>query len=191
MRKEIIIVPFAIAIFIGAFLLFQIQPMIAKMILPWFGGSAAVWITCMVFFSFYCFAGIFTLIFLTKIFTLKPQTIIHLILLIISLFLLPVKPLVKFISNSHDMPVREIIKLLTLSLGLPYFLLSTTSPLMQSWYSYVRQEAFPYRLFSLSNGASLLGLLAYPFIIEPYLSLKIQSYLWFFYMLCFVLQLLL
>ncbi len=152
--------------------------MIAKMVLPWFGGAAAVWITCMLFFQLVLLAGyIYAHWSITH---LKPKTqiFIHILLLAASLLLLPVSPdRTLAISNSLN-PMLHLLYLLLASVGIPYFLLSTTSPLLQSWYSKTYQQAIPYRLFALSNLSSLLGLLAYPFLMEPNLALSRQSVGW-------------
>ncbi len=169
---------YASTIFLSAFLLFQIQPMIAKMILPWFGGSAAVWITAMLFFQTALLGGY--LYAHWSIRNLKPrtQTLVHVLLLGISLALLPVTPSLAWKPAGNEDPILRILGLLTVSVGLPYFLLSTTSPLIQAWYARTYQLALPYRLFALSNLASLLGLLAYPFLVEPKATLRRQSLGW-------------
>jgi hypothetical protein len=165
-------------IFIGAFLLFQVQPMIAKMILPWFGGAASVWITCMLFFQLVLLAGYIYAHWIINCFGPRAQTLLHIVLIGLSLLVLPVMPNQALrIMNNVD-PVLHLLILLLTSVGLPYFLLSTTSPLLQSWYAHAYQKAIPYRFFALSNFASLLGLLAYPFFIEPYLTLSEQSMGW-------------
>ena len=169
---------YAGTIFIGAFLLFQIQPMIAKMILPWFGGSAAVWITCMLFFQTWLLAGYIYAHLVVRY--LKPgiQILIHAVLLCSSLLLLPIVPAMSWKPAGSEAPILRILGLLTVSVGLPYFLLSTTSPLLQAWYSRKYKTALPYRLFALSNLASLLGLLAYPFLVEPNINIRQQSVVW-------------
>jgi hypothetical protein len=169
---------YAVTIFVSAFLLFQIQPMIAKMILPWFGGAASVWITCMLFFQLALLAGyIYAHLLINH---LKPvgQRLIHVVFICASLLLLPVPPDRDLRIMENVDPVLHLLILLITSVGLPYFLLSTTSPLLQSWYAGQFRKAIPYRLFALSNLASLLGLLAYPFIIEPNLTLGLQSFSW-------------
>ncbi len=169
---------YAVTIFLSAFLLFQIQPMIAKMILPWFGGSASVWITAMLFFQTALLGGYLYAHWSVR--TLKPRTQawLHAGLLVASLLLLPVAPSPSWKPSGSEDPILRIIALLTVSIGLPYFLLSTTSPLIQAWYSRKYKTALPYRLFGLSNFASLIGLLAYPVLIEPYVTLRHQSLGW-------------
>ena len=169
---------YAGTIFISAFLLFQIQPMIAKMILPWFGGSAAVWITCMLFFQTWLLAGYIYAHVVVRYLRPRIQILTHAALLCASLLLLPVVPAIGWKPTGSEAPILRILGLLTVSVGLPYFLLATTSPLLQAWYSRKYKTALPYRLFALSNLASLLGLLAYPFVVEPNITLRQQSTGW-------------
>lgn len=185
---------YSITIFLSAFLLFQIQPMIAKMILPWFGGSAAVWITCMVFFQVVLLGGYLYAHLLINRLSVRMQVIVHVVLLFISLLILPVSPGLRWKPSGGEQPILQILGLLSCSVGLPYFLLSTTSPLVQVWYSGTHKAILPYRLFALSNFASLAGLLAYPFLIEPRIALRQQSIGWsvlygLFVALCFFLNL--
>lgn len=169
---------YAAVICLSAFLLFQIQPMIAKMILPWFGGSAAVWITAMLFFQSLLLGGY--LYAHRSVRSLSPlfQSIVHIALIAASLFFLPVAPALSLKPSGTEDPVFRITALLAVSVGLPYFLLSSTSPLIQAWYARRHKEALPYRLFGLSNFASLAGLVAYPFLVEPHITLKSQSAAW-------------
>jgi hypothetical protein len=168
----------ALTIFLSAFLLFQIQPMIAKMILPWFGGSAAVWITAMLFFQAALLGGYLYAHWLIRSLTPKVQTAVHASLLGTSLLLLPIMPSLAWKPSGGEDPVVHILGILAISVGLPYLLLSTTSPLVQAWYARRHRTELPYRLFALSNLASLLGLLAYPFVVEPKVSLRMQSLGW-------------
>ncbi len=188
------VLTYSITIFLSAFLLFQIQPMIAKMILPWFGGSAAVWITCMVFFQIFLLGGYIYAHLIINRLSARMQVIVHIVLLFISLFALPVSPGLGWKPAGGEQPVLQILGLLSCSVGLPYFLLSTTSPLVQVWYAGTYKAILPYRLFALSNVASLAGLLAYPFLIEPRVTLRQQSIGWsvlygIFVILCFSLSL--
>jgi spermidine synthase len=169
---------YAITIFLSAFLLFQIQPMIAKMILPWFGGSAAVWITAMLFFQTALLGGYLYAHWSIRLLKPRGQMVVHSVLLALSLSLLPVLPALAWKPTGNEDPILRILGLLTLSIGLPYFLLSTTSPLIQAWYARKHKTALPYRLFGLSNFASLLGLLAYPVLVEPNVTLRQQSRGW-------------
>jgi spermidine synthase len=168
----------ASTIFLSAFLLFQVQPMIAKMILPWFGGSAAVWITAMLFFQSVLLGGYLYAHWLVRKLAPKAQAAVQVMLLVLSLLLLPVMPSPAGKPSGSEDPVLRILGLLVASVGLPYFLLSTTSPLIQAWYARRHRTALPYRFFALSNLASLLGLLAYPFLVEPNITLRQQSLGW-------------
>jgi hypothetical protein len=171
-------IPYAGAIFLGAFLLFLVQPIIAKQILPWFGGSAAVWETCMVFFQMALLVGYAYADFTTRRLTPKRQVALHIVLLALSLLVLPIMPNAAWKPRGDENPSWRILGLLALTIGLPYFLLSTTSPLLQAWFARRFQHAVPYRLFALSNLASLLALLAYPIMIEPWVSTVTQSITW-------------
>jgi spermidine synthase len=166
------------AIVLSAFLLFQVQPMIAKMILPWFGGSAAVWITAMLFFQLVLLAGYLYAHWSVRTLSSRRQAALHGLLLLVSLAALPIAPPASWKPAGSEEPISRILGLLAVSVGLPYFLLSSTSPLIQAWHARSRRESLPYRLFALSNLASLSGLLAYPFIVEPYATLRQQSGGW-------------
>jgi hypothetical protein len=169
---------YAFAICLSAFLLFQVQPMIAKMILPWFGGSAAVWITCMLFFQVGLLCGYIYAHWSIRTLTPKIQTALHAVLLGISLLFLPMMPASTWKPMGSGDPIVRILGLLSVTVGLPYFLLSATSPLLQAWYAKKYREALPYKLFALSNLFSLLGLLAYPFLIETQMTIPQQSLSW-------------
>jgi SAM-dependent methyltransferase len=169
---------YAGTIFLGAFLLFLVQPIIAKQILPWFGGSAAVWTTCMVFFQVALLTGYAYADLTTRRLTPKRQIALHIALLAASLVVLPITPNVAWKPLGDENPSWRILGLLTLTIGVPYFLLSTTSPLLQAWFARRFHHAVPYRLFALSNLASLLALLAYPFLIEPWVPTRAQSVAW-------------
>jgi SAM-dependent methyltransferase len=169
---------YAAPIFIGAFLLFLVQPIIAKQILPWFGGSAAVWATCMVFFQMALLVGYGYADLTTRRLTPKRQAALHIALLGLSLVALPIIPAAAWKPHGDKNPTWRILGLLALTIGLPYFLLSTTSPLLQAWFARRFHHAMPYRLFALSNLASLLALLAYPVLIEPWVSTVTQSVVW-------------
>ena len=169
---------YALTIFASAFLLFLVQPIIAKQILPWFGGSAAVWTTCLVFFQTALLAGYAYADFVTRRLTSQRQVQLHLALLAASVLALPIVPAAHWKPEGTESPVALILGLLTLTLGLPYFLLSTTSPLLQAWFARRYPERNPYRLFALSNFASLLALVGYPFLIEPSVATRMQAYAW-------------
>ncbi len=168
---------FAATILLSAFLLFQVQPLIAKLILPWFGGSAAVWTSCMLFFQLALLGGYAYAHWLNGQ-TGRRQTIVHLTLLVLSFLSLPILPSVWWKPQGGEDPLLRIIGLLAATVGLPYFLLASTSPLLQSWYSRANGGAMPYRFFALSNAGSMLGLLTYPVLIEPYLTSGEQAWMW-------------
>jgi len=168
---------FAATILLGAFLLFQVQPLIAKLILPWFGGSAAVWTSCMLFFQMALLGGYAYAHWVNGLAGRK-QTLVHIALLAVSLLSLPILPNPRWKPLGGEDPLLRIIGLLTATVGLPYFLLSSTSPLLQSWYSRTNGGAMPYRFFALSNAGSMLGLLTYPVLIEPNLTSGVQAWMW-------------
>ena len=159
---------YAFTIFVSAFLLFLVQPIIAKQILPWFGGTAAVWTTCLVFFQSILLLGYFYSDWTTRKLTPRMQAGVHVILLLVCLALLPIAPDASWKPLGDESPGLRILLLLSATIGLPYFLLSTTSPLIQVWFSRSYPESSPYRLFALSNLASMLALLGYPFLFEPW-----------------------
>lgn len=169
---------FACTIFSSAFLLFLVQPIVSKNILPWFGGSAGVWAVCMVFFQVVLLLGYSYVDWLAR--RLKPrlQVAVHGALLTASLFSLPVIAGAAWKPSGAEDPTTYILLLLVGTVGLPYFLLSTTGPLIQSWVSRTLIGAQVYRYFSLSNLASLIALVCYPFLIEPYSALMTQAYVW-------------
>jgi hypothetical protein len=169
---------FAATIFLGAFLLFVIEPLFAKLILPWFGGSAAVWATCLVFFQSALLLGYLYADATIRRLTPRRQSALHLSLLVVSLLWLPIAPQVFWRSHAQIDPAWRILGLLTFSIGLPFVLLSATSPLLQTWYARRAAGRSPYHLFALSNFASLLALLSFPFLIETRLSSRQQSILW-------------
>jgi hypothetical protein len=178
---------YACTIFLSAFLLFQIQPMIAKSMLPMFGGSAAVWTTCMLFFQTTLLLGYLYSDRSVRLLAPKLQAGLHSVLLAVSGVMLSTRlGTVRDISGGR-FPIIGIVALLAVTVGLPYFLLSTTTPLVQAWYARGHKAVLPYRLFALSNLASTLALLAYPVVVEPYLSLRRQFQLWSWAYFLFVL----
>jgi hypothetical protein len=169
---------FAGTIFSSAFLLFLVQPLIAKQILPWFGGSAAVWSICMVFFQAVLLAGYAYSDWVTRHLRVRMQAALHVGLLLASLAFLPLVVAARWKPTGAEDPTSLILGLLLATIGLPYFLLSTTGPLVQSWVARTPWSARVYRYFSLSNLASLLSLLSYPVLIEPRSSLLQQAQGW-------------
>lgn len=201
---------YAAIIFTSAFLLFQVQPIIARIILPWFGGSAAVWTVCLLFFQVGLLLGYLYAHWSVRYLRPKLQALLHLGLLAVSLLSLPILPGSGWKPQGNEDPTLRILLLLVATVGLPYFLLSTTGPLLQAWYARSRQHrlampfgeeldthrepdahrddagqhdddgprVFPYRLYALSNLGSMLALLSYPGLVEPYLSIRQQSWGW-------------
>lgn len=169
---------YAAAVFLGAFLLFQVQPLLAKAILPWFGGVSAVWTTCMLFFQVFLLGGyLYAHLVATK---LKPrnQAYLHLALLAASLGFLNILPSDAWRPSGCEAPAWRILCLLGVNIGVPYLVLSATSPLMQAWFRAAEPGREPYRLYALSNAGSLSALFSYPFIFEPLLPLKTQAAGW-------------
>ena len=169
---------YAATIFLSAFLLFQVQPLIAKFILPWFGGSAAVWSAALLFFQLVLVAGYLYAHCLVRYLKPKQQFFLHSGLLAASLATLPILPSATWKPHGGDDPTLRILLLLGATIGLPYGLLAATSPLLQAWYLRTHAEAIPYRLFALSNFGSMLALLTYPTLFEPRLALGNQAMLW-------------
>ena len=169
---------FAGATLLGAFLLFQIQPLISKFILPWFGGAPAVWTTCMLFFQIVLFGGYTYSHLLVARLSSRSQAVVQGLLLLAAIAVLPIAPSAAWKPTDSTLPTLRILLLLTATVGLPYFVLSTTSPLVQSWFSRSFPGRTPYRLYALSNFGSLLALLSYPFVFEPAFDLTTQSRLW-------------
>ena len=169
---------FAATVFASAFLLFLVQPIIAKQILPWFGGNASVWTVCMVFFQLVLLGGYAYADAVVRRLSPRAQAILHTALLAASLAFLPILASESWKPSPDTDPTSRILLLLATTIGLPYFLLSTTGPLVQAWFARSFPTATVYRLFALSNLASLVALIAYPPLIEPAASLATQSYAW-------------
>jgi hypothetical protein len=169
---------FALAIFTSAFLLFQVEPIIAKMILPWFGGVAAVWAVCLLFFQAVLLLGYSYAHVLTRRFALSAQGRVHAALLVASLLVLRISPRETWKPAGPEHPVLRILLLLLATVGLPFFVLSTTSPLLQTWYANARAGGEPYRFYALSNAGSMLALVGYPILIEPRISSSHQALAW-------------
>ncbi|NOU01791.1 MAG: fused MFS/spermidine synthase [Gallionella sp.] len=173
---------YAATILASSFLLFLIQPIIAKQILPWFGGTAAVWTTCLVFFQLTLLAGYLYSDLSNRLLKPKAQSALHILLLIISLAAMPIIAATGWKPVGTEDPLWRILGLLLLTIGMPYFMLSTTAPLLQSWFA--REHADPntakrvYRFFALSNLGAMLGLLSYPFVIETWITTRNQALGW-------------
>lgn len=165
---------FALTIFLSAFLLFQVQPLMGNRILPWFGGGPAVWSTCVVFFQAALFAGYAAARLLDRVLPEKARLPAHLALIGAAL-LVPTAP-----SAPADLasPSAALFRLLAVHAGLPFLVLATTGPLVQAWFARALPGRPPYRLYALSNLGSLSALLAYPILVEPNLGLSAQTSAW-------------
>src|SRR3982751_5585259 len=169
---------YALTIVVSAFLLFQVQPVIAKIILPWFGGSAAVWTKCLLFFQMVLLLGYLYAHAVVRYLKPRTQMLVHGGLLLLSQAALPIYPRASWKPTGGEEPMFAILKLLTLSVGLPYFLLSTTGPLIQAWYARRFKGAMPYRLYALSNAGSMFALISYPLLFEPVFGTHRQAIVW-------------
>lgn len=178
LSDRLTVLVFATTIFFSAFLLFQVQPIMAKYILPWFGGSPGVWTTCMLVFQVLLFGGYAYAFLLNRFVKLRGQIVLHCILLLLATFTLPITPTVDWKPLGEESPAGMIMLLLLCKVGAPYFLLSSTGPLLQSWLGQSEACKEPYRLYSLSNIGSMLALLSFPFVIEPLMSSTEQSIVW-------------
>ena len=179
--------PFAFAIFVSAFLLFQVQLLLGKVILPLFGGAPAVWTVCVFVFQLLFLAGYGYSHGLATWLPIRKQVIAHSVLLGVSAIFIalaayirsaPIGSGANWQPQPGDDPTWAITKFLIAAIGLPFFLLSATSPLMQHWFAQAGPKRLPYRLYALSNAGSLLGLLSYPSLVEPHVGLGTQRWAW-------------
>jgi hypothetical protein len=166
----------AATIFLSAFLLFQVQPMVGKLVLPWFGGSAGVWTTCLLFFQTLLLLGYLYSHLVVRHLSHRGQLRLHGALLLAALLTLPLRLHPTFQPSGGTEPLGRLLGLLALTVGLPYLAVSTTGPLVQAWVA--RSGRVPYRLFALSNLASMVALFSYPILVEPFLPLRWQSWVW-------------
>lgn len=171
-------VAFAATVLISAFLLFQVQPLMSKSILPWFGGTPSVWTTCMLFFQVVLFAGYAYAHFLIRIAAPRNQVIVHVAVILAALSLMSITPSADWKPDGSMPPALRIVLLLAANIGLPFFVLSSTGPLLQGWFARATGGASPYRLYALSNIGSLSALVTYPFLFEPAFSTTDQARMW-------------
>jgi hypothetical protein len=169
---------FALTVFLSAFLLFQVQPLIGKAILPWYGGGPAVWSITVLFFQAVLFAGYLYAFLAVRYLPPRPLAIVHTMLLAAAAVTLPINPPPSWQPTGSDEPALHALGVLAFSVGLPYFLLASTAPLVQVWFSRTNAVGSPYRLYALSNAGSLLALLSYPILVEPVFGLKSQGWGW-------------
>ena len=174
-------------VFLGAFLLFQVQLVIAKHILPWYGGVPMVWTTCMLCFQLLLLAGYAYAHLLVQRLPDRAQRFVHLILVLTALTIVasltlrwgvPLLPGTEWKPSAQDAPAWHIVRLLLVAVAFPFFVTSTTTPLIQAWLARSRATFSPYRYYALSNAGSLLALLTYPTLVEVYLPLRGQAWLW-------------
>jgi tetratricopeptide (TPR) repeat protein len=173
-----VVTVYALTIFIGAFLLFQAQPLIGKYILPWFGGAPGVWTTCLLFFQVLLLGGYAYAHCSCRWLKPRRQAILHLALLVGALALLPIIPRDSLKPDGSGNPTLQIIGLLAMSIGLPYFVLSATAPLLQHWFSRTHPDVSPFRLYALSNLGSLLALISFPILFETHFTRTAQATMW-------------
>ncbi len=178
---------YALTLFTSAFLLFGVQPLMGKFALPWFGGTPAVWTTCMLFFQAALLAGYAYAHAVATRLSPRPQVKLHLGLVGVTVAVLaarallvgsPVAPGTEWRPTQVEGLTGQLLGMLAVTMGLPFFVLSTTAPLLQSWFARARPGASPYRLYALSNAGSLLALLSYPFLVEPYVPRSLQGWGW-------------
>jgi SAM-dependent methyltransferase len=168
----------ASTVFLGAFLLFLIEPLFAKLILPRFGGAASVWAACLVFFQCALLLGYLYADLTSRRLAPLRQAQLHIALLLVSVLSLPISPGFSHLHRAGSDPASAILILLSASIGLPFVLLSATSPLAQTWHARANADREPYYLFAVSNVASLLALLSYPLLVEPHIAAHRQAALW-------------
>ncbi|MCP4511031.1 MAG: spermidine synthase [Fuerstiella sp.] len=169
---------YALTIFVSAFLLFQVQPLIGRYILPWFGGGPSIWTSCMLFFQIVLLGGYLYSHLLSSRLSRRAQVGTHLCLLALSVLFLPIAPSESWKPIGDQSPMLQILLLLLATVGGPYFMLASTGPLMQRWFSQTSPGRSPYRLYALSNVGSLLALISYPLVFEPWLKLRHQVFSW-------------
>jgi spermidine synthase len=171
---------YGLTIFLSATLLFLVQPMFAKMVLPLLGGAPAVWNTAMVFYQAALLAGYAYAHAAIARLGIRRQAALHLVVLLLPLLVLPIRVPGGWTPPSHDNPIPWLLALMAVAVGLPFLVVSTSAPLLQRWFSGLGHgaSADPYFLYAASNLGSMLSLLAYPVLVEPYLELGTQSRLW-------------
>ncbi|MGB7273945.1 MAG: fused MFS/spermidine synthase [Geitlerinemataceae cyanobacterium] len=175
-----LLILFSSTLFLSAFLLFWVQLMVAKMLLPVLGGTPSIWNTCLFFFQATLLLGYGYSHLTTRWWGVRRHAIVHSILLFLPIAFLPIALNRSQISLNSTQPIPALLILLVLGVGVPFFVISTTAPLVQKWFADTPHpdRDDPYFLYSASNLGSLLGVLSYPLVIEPNFSLTQQSWLW-------------
>ncbi len=174
------LVLYTVTIFLSAALLFVVQPMFARMVLPLLGGSPAVWNTAMVFYQAALLGGYAYAHASTARLGVRRQAVWHLLVLLLPLSILPIAIHAGWTPPADRNPIPWLLALMTVTIGLPFFAVSTGSPVLQKWFAATRhrQAADPYFLYAASNVGSMLALLSYPILVEPHLRLAQQSRAW-------------
>ncbi len=179
-NSNLAVILFAGTLFSSATLMFILQPMFGKILLPLLGGSPAVWNTCMVFYQILLFLGYLYAHYLSSRLNLKRQIQIHIVLILLSFLALPLGLPENTVPPTESNPTWWLLWTLFLAIGLPFFVVSTTAPLLQKWFAHVGHHTShdPYYLYTASNAGSLISLLSYPFLVEPNIGLSLQKNLW-------------
>ena len=181
-RATVLAPVFALALFTSAALLFWVQPLVAKMLLPLLGGAPAVWNTCMVFFQALLLAGYAYALLLSQRLSLRNQAVLHAVLLLLAGLVLPftLSQRILALLPTQSSPIGWLLMALLVTVGPPFLLLSATAPLLQRWFSHSTHKAArdPYFLYAVSNAGSMLALLGFPFLLEPAFAVRTQSWIW-------------
>lgn len=166
---------FATSAFFGAALLFHLEPFVGKSLLPWYGGTPAVWNTCVFFFQLLLLLGYLYAHVLIKVLKTSHQFLVHAAVSVAALLTLPMTlKAPEFVGNEAS-PIATLLMQLTTSVGLVFFVISTTAPLLQAWFAVACPQRSPYWLYVASNAGSLTGLLAYPIVVEVWMPLSAQA----------------
>ena len=181
-RATAIVPVFAVGLFTSAALLFWVQPLIAKMLLPLLGGAPSVWNTCMVFFQALLLGGYAYSLLISQRLSLRNQAIVHAVLLLVAALVLPFGISNRLLASlpTQSSPILWLLATLLVTAGPPFLLLSATAPLLQRWFSHTSHKSSrdPYFLYAISNAGSMLALLAFPFLLEPKFAVRTQTVIW-------------
>ena len=179
-RRASLTALFALTLFAGSALLFLLEPMFGRLVLPELGGAPAVWATCLVFFQITLLLGYLYAWAATRWLGLRSQLVLHAGLLLAAFVVLPIRVLPSWLPPAESNPIPWLLGVLSLSIGLPFFVVSTTAPVLQHWFANTEHPDAhdPYFLYRASNLGSMIGLLGYPFIVEPWLGMKAQGIAW-------------